>query len=373
MAINISDFHNTKHTGLKIHNDGMTFLFDIRVLGKRYRRKWEANKLHSKPDRLKTAYNKLEAFRDDIIHKNTITANIDATVDDYWIKLKVVKGWKAELIKNYDYFYNKHLGYFSNIKISKIKPSDFTNLNVSLKDYALATQKKAYEILKPLFDLAVEDEIIFKSPIKKSHIPVRKQIEEKKIITDATVKYRKIYETIHQLFGKDEVVKIDKKEVKCIDNPHHRALFLFGFYGRRLKEVTSLQWKDINFNDNTYVVRGVNSKVNTDMKFTLPKDIKEALLEFVSDSENVFHIKHTKDHYPKIRLLSGIEEFSFHWMRNLAVSALSAMGASLGDLTALLGHNDSGTLKKYLSLQRQVATQNTNELSNKLLNWKEEA
>jgi len=367
MAIDISEFKNTKHSGLKVHNDGVTFLFDIRVLGKRKRSKWKASLAHSKSDRLKIAYKALEAFREKIEHENTITANLDATVEDYWQKIKVVKAWKPELIKNYDYYYNKHLSKLSNIKISKIKPSHFTDLNISLKSYALATQKKAYEILKPLFDLAVEDEIIIKSPIKKSHIPVRKQIEEKKIITDATNKYKLIYHTIHRLFGTDEIVKINKKEIKCTINPHHRALFLFGFYGRRLNEVTSLQWSDINFNDNSYIVRGSNSKVNTDMKFTLPVDIREALLEFTSSNGNVFHIKHVKDHYPKVRLLSGIDDFSFHWMRNLAVSALSAMGASLGDLTALLGHNDSGTLKKYLSLQREVSTRNTNKLSNKLL------
>lgn len=367
MAINVSEFQNTKHTGLKIHNDRITFLFDIRVLGKRHRRKWKANKLHSKSDRLKTAYNKLESFRDEIEHKNTITANVDATVNEYWEKLKIVKGWKPELIKNYNYYYDKHLSVLSNIKIVKIKPSHFTDLNVSLNSYALATQKKAYEILKPLFDLAVEDEIIIKTPIKKSHIPVRKQLEEKKIVTDASLKYRKIHSAIHQLYGIDEVVKVGDVNIKCTVNPHHRALFLFGFYGRRLKEVTSLQWKDINFKNNSYIIRGSNSKVNTDMNFALPSDVREALLEFVTDSENVFHIKHVKDHYPKIRLLSGIDDFSFHWMRNLSVSALSAMGASLGDLTALLGHNDSSTLKKYLSLQRESATKNTNELSNKLL------
>lgn len=370
MAINISEFKNTKHTGLKIHQDGITFLFDIRVFGKRKRTKWKASILHGKSDRLKTAYNELEAFRKKIERQSTITANMDATVDDYWQKLKVVKAWKPELIRNYDYYYNKHLFKLAHIKISKIKPSNFTDLNISLKSYALATQKKAYEILKPIFDLAVEDEIIVKSPIKQSHIPVRKQIEEKKIIADATQKYKVIYYTIHRLYGTDELVKVGDKEINCTVNPHHRALFLFGFYGRRLNEVTSLQWSDINFNDNSYIVRGSNSKVNTDMKFALPRDVREALLEFVSDSGNVFHIKHTKDHYPKIRLLSGIDDFSFHWMRNLAVSALSAMGASLGDLTALLGHNDSGTLKKYLSLQRQSATENTNELSNKLLNIK---
>lgn len=108
------------------------------------------------------------------------------------------------------------------------------------------------------------------------------------------------------------------------------------------------------FCDSEYIVRGSNSKVNTDMTFALARDVRDALLEFADTRGNVFMIKHTKDHYPKIRLASGIEEFTFRWMRNLSVNALSTMDASLGDLTALLlGHNDSSTIKKYLSLQRE--------------------
>ncbi|MEA2092065.1 MAG: hypothetical protein U9O83_06840 [Campylobacterota bacterium] len=63
--------------------------------------------------------------------------------------------------------------------------------------------------------MAAEDDLIVKSPIKKSHIPVRKQLEEKKVITDAVNKYKKIHETIHQLFGSDDLVVIsDTKSIQ---------------------------------------------------------------------------------------------------------------------------------------------------------------
>jgi integrase len=368
MAIDKKSYSKTNDAGIKIHKDGIKFWFDFVVEGKRYSRLWSSQKSHSPKDRLKTARRELDRIKDEIIHDNSLSSDVNATVRDYWEKLKIVKGWNDILIRNYDYYFEKHLSKLAKIKIRDVKATQFTSLNVTLKDFAPATRKKAYEILKPLFDLAVEDDLIAKSPIKKGHIPVRKQLEEKKVITDAVNKYKKIYATIHQLFGSDDVVVIsDTKSIQCNENPHHRALFLFGFYGRRLQEVLTLQWEDINFETNEYIVRGSNSKVNTDMTFALARDVRDALLEFVDTRGNVFMIKHTKDHYPKIRLISGIEEFTFHWMRNLSVSALSAMGASLGDLTALLGHNDSSTLKKYLSLQRETATRNTNDISAKLL------
>jgi len=103
------------------------------------------------------------------------------------------------------------------------------------------------------------------------------------------------------------------------------------------------------------------------MTFALPADVREALLEFQDIKGAVFNIKHTKEHYSKIRLVSGIQEYNYHWMRNFAVSALSSMGADLTHLTAMLGHTDSSTLKKYLSLQREASTAVTNELSTKIL------
>lgn len=368
MAIVSSEFSKTKHNGLKVHNDGITFLFDIRIDGQRRRQKWKAKQSHNKPDRLKIAYFALEEFKKQILHQNTITADMDATVLDYWNKLKAIKRWKSELESKYNYYYNKYLDFFSNIKVKDVKPAHFTSLNVSLKHLAPRTQKKAYEILKPLFELAIEDEIIDKSPIKKSHIPVRKQIEEKKVISNAEEKYRKVYKAINQLFGSEDTVVIDEERViRCQTNPHHRALFLFGFHGRRRGEVVNLTWEDIDFDNNIYVVRGEHSKVNTDMIFALPQDVKEALTHFRDVSGKVFKIKVVYKHYPKIRLITGIEEFSYHWMRNLAVSALSSMGADLTHLTAMLGHTDSSTLKKYLSLQRETSTAITHELSKKLL------
>ncbi len=368
MAINLSDYKTTKHHGIKLHKNGTTFLFDIRVNGKRYRKTFEANTNHTKADRLKSAYIASEQFRNDKLHADTIVADMDATVGDYWIKLKELKNWKSDIEKGYNYYYDKHLRELDKLKIKNVKPSHFTNLNISLKYLAPRTQKTAYEILRPLFNLAVEDEIISRNPIKKSHIPVRKGMEEKKIITDAETKYRAVYKAINDLFGAEQVIEIKKgTKVICHSNPHHKAIFLFGFHGRRIQEVLSLKWSDINFNTNTYIIRGENSKVNTDMTFDLPVDVRDALLEFQSSSGKVFNVKLVERYYSKIRLLTGIEEFTYHWMRNLSVSALSSMGIDLTHLTAMLGHTDSSTLKKYLSLQREVSTAVTNAASTKLL------
>ncbi len=355
MAIIAADYSKTKHTGLKIHKDGNTFLFDIRVNGKRYRKVWESNPNHNKTDKLKTAYNALEQYRKDIEHQNNITADVDATVNTYWdilTALKTSKWSDPQMVKNKSYYSKYIRNLLGNKRIRDVKPSHFTQLNKTLSHLSPRTQKMAYELLVPIFKLAVEDEIIDRTPIKQNHIPKRKQLEEKKVITDAVTKYRKVYAAINKVYA---------------DNPHHRAIFLLGFHGRRRNEALNLQWEDIDFNNDVYTVRAKTSKVNVDMTFQLPPDVKAALLEFRDTRGDVFTVKNIVQRYHQVRKECGIPEFTFHWMRNLSVSALSSMGVETVHLSAMLGHQDSGTIRKYLSLQREASTAVTNAAAQRLL------
>lgn len=370
MAINFKDYSKTKHTGISIHSDGLRFLLVAKVNGKLHRKTFKSNASHGKADRLKTAYTAREALLKGIEHENNITADIDATVDDYWIKLRKMKSWSNTLQTDYERYYDRNLVQFRNVKLNSVKPAHFTSLNATLNEKGLSrrTILKAYEILKPLFDLAVEDEVIPRSPIKDSHIPVRKQAQEKKIVSDAETKYRKVHEAIMTVFGSNQIIILDDgTEITCKDNPHHRAGFLFGFHGRRVTEALSMHWEDINFDRNTYIIRGLNSKVGIDMEFALPADVRESLMCFRATKGKVFNVDSLDRHYHKIRGVTGIQEFSFHWMRNLCVSALAGMGVNATDLSAMLGHTDATTINKYLTFQRGSSTRRTNSISQKLL------
>ena len=356
MAIIASDYSKTKHTGIKLHKDGITFLFDIRVSGKRYRKIWESSLVQGKTDRLKSAYVALEAYRTDLEHQNSISANVDGTINQYWdalIDIKTSKWSKAQMDKNKGY-YDKYIrATLGSKRIRDVKPAMFTQLNKTLSHLATRTQKMAYELLVPIFKLAIEDEIIDRSPVKQSHIPKRKQLEEKKIITGAEDKYRAVYKAINKVYK---------------NNPHNRAMFLLGFHGRRRNEVLNLRWEDIDFINDTYIIRADSSKVNIDMTFTLPVDVKDALFAFSNLKGRVFTLTTIVHLYQDIRDEPNVpKEFTFHWMRNLSVSALSSMGVEITHLSAMLGHTDSGTIRKYLSLQREASTVVTNDASQRLL------
>lgn len=355
MSIDKKAFTKTRYTNIKIHKNGIQFWFDFTIAGKRYSRLWNSNPVHTKVDRIRSAQNQLEVFRQEIIRQDSITVDMNATVDTYWnvlIENKKNKWSNAQMDKNIGY-YNKYIHKTLGMKrIKDVKPSMLTQFNRTISHLATRTQKMAYELLVPIFNLAIEDEIIDRSPIKNSHVPKRKQLEEKKVITDAVTKYRAVYDAINKVYA---------------DNSHHRAIFLLGFHGRRRNEVLNLRWEDIDFVNDKYTVRADTSKVNVDMTFQLPADVKNALMEFADTKGDVFTVKNIVQRYHQVRDECGIPEFTFHWMRNLSVSALSSMGVEITHLSAMLGHTDSGTIRKYLSLQREASTAVTNEASQKLL------
>ncbi len=388
MAIDKKAFTKTRYQNIKIHKDGIKFWFDFTINKKRYNRLWSSNKNHTKPDKLRSAVKQLEVYRNEVEHQNGIEADIDATIDHYWETLlkdkskdthkdektgkikKVKPKWSKNWISNNTNFYDKYIrDTLGSKKIREIKPAMISGFNRTISHLAPRTRKTAYELLNPIFNLAIEDEIIVHSPIKKNHKPVRKQAQEKKVVNDAKVKYYAVYSAIYQIFNTDvEIYCIaDKTAIPCNIDPHYRALFLFGFHGRRKTETLELLWEDINFDNNSYMIPKEISKANVDMTFTLPADVKGALLEFREPTGRIFSVRHIERHYRKIRKITGIEEFTFHWMRNLSVSALASMGVSITDLSAQLGHTDDATIRKYLSLQREESTARTNEASQKLL------
>lgn len=361
-------FLKTKHNNIKVHKDGLTYLLDFRANKQRYRKQIQVNNIEE-------ALRALNEFKQQKIKEQTIEADFNSTVEDYFNKLKIVRGWSKELVYNYEKYFDKHLSKIASIKIVDIKPMHFTSLNISLNHMARASQRKAYEILDPLFNLAIEDELIEKNPIKRSHIPKRKSNEEKHIIDNASIKFRYLYETINILFGSTDIIEIGSDKIQCVNRPDLRATFLFGFYGRRLNEVLTLRWNDIDRVNKTYTIRAKNSKVNTDMVFQLPRDIEDVLSDIDHkrmSQDEIFKVKFVKDYYPRVRLHSGIEDFSFHHMRNLLVSALASEGVDVTHLSSLLGHQDGSTLKKYLSLQRTASTKVTNDAVSYLISFNDD-
>jgi len=361
MAILLKDYTATKHKGLYVHKqDPNKFLFNFRLNGKTTRKVFHANPAHGKADKLKRAYTELEKLKGVKSRVDKSGGNLNATIDEYFDKLQAMTERNEDTRKAYELYYKKNIqSVIGRMKIVNVAPTHITTIMTSVRHLSNSSRQKAIAILVPIFKLAIDEELIQFSPIKSIHRVKRKQIEEKKIVTDAETKYKKVYDAINTVFA---------------DNHKIRALFLFGFNGRRKTEVLQLKWSDIDFTKDSYTIRGENSKINIDMTFTLPADVKEALLKckhfgdyiFASNRDPLKPISEIREHVAKIRTVT-YPEYNFHWMRNLAVSALSSMGVEAIHLSAMLGHTDTNTVKQYLSLQRETSSAHALDASQRLL------
>lgn len=371
MAIVFKDYLQATYKGkeissLKIHKSNDTkFMFDLRVNGKRHRKTVTIDGA-TKGRRIELARFALAQYitLESKPISSSATASPNMSINDYLERLKEIKrnNWSEGHKTNLISFFNNHIKPIIGDKaICTVKPSDLTTIGANVSHLSKRMQKRMIEVLHPLFELAIEDESIEISPIKKAHRVTRNLVEEKRVIRNAVEKYRKVNQSIHKVFK---------------DNPTMRAIFLFGFYGRRKNEVLSLTWDNVDLDNNTFIIPREKSKIGVDLEFTLSDDIKDALIEIarytgkeglVFKSPRGGQYGDISDHVATICKDSEIEEFGYHWMRNLAVSALSSQGVDAIHLSALLGHTDTNTVKQYLSLQRKESSGMMQEVSEKIL------
>lgn len=372
MGTYIKDYVQVSYKGnevpnLKIHKDNDSkFVMEFRVNQKRYRKTFTVDG-NTKGRNIELARRVLDEYIMELSqasHKSS-SASPHLIVSDYFDRLLEIKrnNWSEDhkyKLKGYFTKYIKPI--IGDKEISAVKSSDLTTIGANVSHLSKRSQKRLTEVLHPLFELAIEDESIQVSPIKKSHRVTRKMVEEKRVIHNAVEKYKKVYKSILSVYK---------------NNPTMRAIFLFGFYGRRRNEVLSLTWENVDLKNKSFIIPREQSKIGIDLEFTLSDDIKIALLEiakYTGKEGLVFksprgggQYTDIREHIYSIRTDSGIEEFGYHWMRNLAVSALSSQGVDAIHLSSLLGHTDTNTVKQYLSLQRKESSGMMQEVSKTLL------
>ncbi len=374
--MNTDDYKLVKYRGkpvanLKQHKTiSSKFLIDFRINGKRYRPLVHVVDDGSPVDMIQRAIHK----RDEIIKlKSNEEASVEVsnmTLTQYFTRYITVRAkankWSDKYFEDTKRAYKLYVeDVIGSKKVTTIKSTNITDVMDGVAHLSLRSQKLVIDLLKPLFTKALlDDGIITKTPIQSSHNVKRNPKEEKKIVVEAVDKYKLVHSTIHEIFANE---------------PRNRALILFGFYGRRKMETLQIRWEDVNLESLAYTVRAENSKAKTSMTFELATDLAQALKELKKQSNDTGYIFESltkpNTHQIKVdsqvmrlRAATGIESLTYHWLRNLAVSALSAQGVAPIHLSSLLGHTDINTVNKYLSLQRVASSAVTNDISQKLLN-----
>ena len=364
MAITPKDWTPTKEQNIKVHKkDNRLFLFDFRINGKRYRKQYRVKATNHTPlQMLKTARTQLDIMKDEIINDRygNDLIKLDKLFIEY-MKTQPVKAWTHKKTHVYDlYIGNSELSNISkeptkdiikkresfNITkighkaVGEIKERDILAIISKMeKEHHLSprTQKIILEVLNPLFKYAIRNKYLTESP--SQHITI-KIPSQKKIVTDATELFKRVYTGIIEYYH---------------DEPFYKALFLFAFTGRRKSEILNLKWENIDFIQDYYWIE--DTKNGDKQRYKLSPMLKVTLLEILDDRAGlVFKSPVTGKklvcvdrQIKQLRKHTKIENLTLHYMRNILVSALAEQQTEAITLSGILGHKDINTINKYLS------------------------
>ncbi|AKF25823.1 hypothetical protein YH65_10825 [Sulfurovum lithotrophicum] len=232
-------------------------------------------------------------------------------------------------------------------KIEKIREMDIQAILNELAKQGLSprTRKSVMEVINPLFKFAVTNKYLSDNPSLGITVKVPSQ---KKIVTNATDLFKKVYAGINAYYH---------------DNPYYRALFLFGFTGRRKGEILSLKWENIDFTHNYYWIE--DTKTDDQQKYQLPPYLIEPLQAIKDDRKGLVFkspvtgkkIVNIDRQMRQLKKFLELDTLSMHYMRNILVSALAEQGIEAITLSGILGHKDPNTINKYLSINHHKSSQ----------------
>ena len=377
MAINLQDFKATKYPNLyksiKSHEkNGFKYLLWAKIDGKLHKRILGYSKKDNLTDR--SANLKADAYKQELEEGYTPTKAIklDALSKLYFESLKDTDWCEAK--KN---IYNRYLGTYKednktpkkvtrrptedeqkrqkifdknkigHRSLDSIKEMHIEKILREMHKQGLKprTQKTIIEVLKPMFNFAVKNKIIRDNPARDITVKVPSQ---KKIVTNATDLFKRVYAGINAYYH---------------DNPYYRALFLFGFTGRRKGEILNLKWENIDFVHNYYWIE--DTKTDDQQKYQLPPYLIEPLQEIIDDRKGLVFkspitgkkIINIDRQMRQLKKFLELDNLSMHYMRNILVSALAEQQVEAITLSGILGHKDPNTINKYLSINHYKSSQ----------------
>ena len=255
---------------------------------------------------------------------------------------------------------NHILPRFNKIKIDRITSSDIQKWFYELSNnFSKETILKIKNIINPVFDSAVEDDIISRNPVKSKRIEVvgRNSVP-------------------HKAMPREKMNQI-KSGLNTLDERERYMGALLCYTGMRFEEVLGVRWEDLTDDNWIIVCRAVvhptrNQPVIKETKTGSSNRIIPATDELISilkRKEKGYILRSSKDpageiplsysearrSFNKIRKKFGIEEYSAHDFRDTCATEWRENGISLDVIARLLGHaNTDTTEKRYVKYRDDI-------------------
>jgi len=215
------------------------------------------------------------------------------------------------------------------------------------KGMAPRTTQSIKQIMRPLFKYYADKGIISGNPA-------------------ALIKIPKFDNTVQLSLTEEEIASL-YKAIRNYPIEPFNTLFMWLAEGRRLNELLSLEWQQIDFPNNRYSIVSTNNKAGISMRYGLRDNIVTSLKSFNKDSPFVFHAltnsskKMSKEtvrgHWAKLLKSANIEHLRIHDLRHIIGSDLVSNNFTLEEIAQVLGHTSTSVTKRYSKVREEKANE----------------
>lgn len=324
---------------------GKTYLFEYRYKGKYY------NKTVKLPDNVteKQIQNYLNRFCIDIEDNIKPRSNINfSSFAQKWLDEYARVNLSERTVVTYINILNSRiLPYFNNRQLNDIESYDIQCFLNSFKNTLKSnTIKKYKDLLSKIFNTSIKWGLIKNNPCYMIEIPKGKQNNFKPIFLDKD-EYEKLLECLNNEPTKYQV--IIQLALKC---------------GLRRSEISALEWKNIDFKNNTISIEKAMSYIRGSgqiLKETKTKTscrtihISKSLINLIDKLErktelvfNYEHIDNITKWFNRFLKKYNLKYMRFHDLRHTHATILISNNVNMKTVSSRLGHaNISTTLDIY--------------------------
>lgn len=346
--------------GVKLDKKSGKWYFEAMIRGKRYHR--AVSEATCKRD----AEMYFNAFKTDLLRgKLELVENIGCKpfkeLCDEYIKYSKAnhRSWQTNVAKA-----EKFKKLWGNKQLKDISPMDIERYRMSRKNEEKTKDKKIsattinrdVEVLRKMFNIAIDNEWLVKNPCK----PVKKLRQENILERYLTPEEEiRIFQVCNGDFSfrKD----LDAEELKKLEGFYkNRFKYMIPIItcalntGMRKGEILSLTWKCIDLESRKITLLDTkNGKkryipINSVLMETLQDLKKRKICDYVFvnplTENRYFDLKNA---FPSICKLALVERFRFHDLRHSSATRMVGAGVSITMVKDILGHSDIHTTMRY--------------------------
>lgn len=283
----------------------------------------------------------------------------------------------VEKVEDFETAWSEYLEYIqSPIREDGRKPVSYNTIktycSMKKKHYSSISMDTAQEDIQKLIQKLIKEDYA-DGYIKLAIAPLRTMFKDKininKLITPKVENTRTFDYTEAQtkkLFQLLQTYEVPTRYVKPNSADTHtiRSVFAFLLQGRRISEVLTLKYSDINYDKNTYTIRKVNSKSGVELDFYL----EDYLLPHVKKGEGIeldnliyrVSAAAVRSRFYKLLKANKLPQIHLHDIRHMVATTALNAGANIADVSRALGHSTiSTTEKRYVNKKAEMGSRAT--------------